>query len=110
MALIGQTISQATYQAFHNDQIKPIDFSTHRGKWIVLMFYPGDFTFICPTELGEVAELYPEFTKLGAEVFGISTDSVYVHKAWHDTSPTIKAVSFPLVADPTGKLSREFGT
>ena len=73
MSLIGQTISQATYQAFHNDQIKPIDFSAHRGKWIVLMFYPGDFTFICPTELGEVAELYPEFKKLGAEVFGVST-------------------------------------
>ncbi len=110
MSLIGQTISQATYQAFHNDQIKPIDFSAHRGQWIVLMFYPGDFTFICPTELAEVAELYPEFKKLGAEVFGVSTDSVYVHKAWQDTSPTIKTVSFPLVADPTGKLSREFGT
>ena len=74
------------------------------------MFYPGDFTFICPTELAEASELYPEFKKLGAEVFGVSTDSVYVHKAWHDISPTIKTVSFPLVSDQTGRLSREFGT
>ena len=110
MSLIGHTISPGNYQAFHNDQIKSINFSTYRGKWVVLMFYPGDFTFICPTELAEVAALYPEFKKLGAEVFGVSTDSVYVHKAWHDTSPTIKAVSFPLVADPTGTLCREFGT
>jgi len=110
MSLIGQIVSPGTYQAFHNDRITSIDFSTYRGKWVVLMFYPGDFTFICPTELAEAAELYPEIKKLGAEIFGVSTDSVYVHKAWHDISPTIKNVSFPLVADPTAKLSREFGT
>lgn len=110
MSLIGHTVSPGTYEAFQNDQVKSIDFSTYRGKWIVLMFYPGDFTFICPTELAEAAELYPEFKTLGTEMFGVSTDSVYVHKAWHDSSPTIKTVSFPLVADPTGRLSREFGT
>jgi len=110
MARIGEKIGGGSYQSFHREQITNVDFSTYRGKWIVLMFYPGDFTFICPTELSEVAALYPEFQKAGAEVFGISTDSVFVHKAWHDTSPTIKNVSFPLVADPTGKLSREFGT
>jgi NADH-dependent peroxiredoxin subunit C len=60
--------------------------------------------------LAEAAELYPEFKNLGAEIFGVSTDSVYVHKAWHDSSPTIKTVSFPMVADPTGRLSRELGT
>lgn len=108
--IIGKTIAAGIYQAFHNDQIKIVDLSTYRGKWIVLMFYPGDFTFICPTELAEAGELYPEFQKLGAELFGVSTDSVYVHKAWHDTSPTIKAVTFPLLADPAGRLSREFGT
>ena len=110
MARIGEKIGGGSYQSFHREQITNVDFSTYRGKWIVLMFYPGDFTFICPTELSEVAALYPEFQKAGAEVFGISTDSVFVHKAWRDTSPTIKNVSFPLVADPTGKLSREFGT
>ena len=87
MARIGEKIGGGSYQSFHREQITNVDFSTYRGKWIVLMFYPGDFTFICPTELSEVAALYPEFQKAGAEVFGISTDSVFVHKAWHDTSP-----------------------
>lgn len=110
MARIGEKIGGGSYQSFHKGQITNVDFSAYRGKWVVLIFYPGDFTFICPTELSEAASLYPEFQKAGAEVFGVSTDSVFVHKAWHDTSPTIKNVGFPLVADPTGKLSREFGT
>ncbi|MER3424011.1 MAG: peroxiredoxin [Nitrospiraceae bacterium] len=110
MLQIGQTIEDGTYQAFHNGEIRPITLSDYRGKWMVLIFYPGDFTFVCPTELGEAAELYPEFQKLDSEVFGVSTDSAYVHKAWHDSSPTIKAVTFPMLADPSGKLCREFGT
>lgn len=110
MLQIGQTIGDGTYRAYYKDEIRSIRLSDYRGKWMVLIFYPGDFTFVCPTELGEAAELYPEFQKLGAEVFGVSTDSVYVHKAWRDASPTVKAVNFPMLADPTGKLCREFGT
>jgi peroxiredoxin (alkyl hydroperoxide reductase subunit C) len=74
------------------------------------MFYPADFTFICPTELEEAADYYEEFKKVGAEIMSVSTDTVFVHKAWHDESPAIKKVKFPMVADPTGKLCREFGT
>jgi len=75
-----------------------------------LIFYPADFTFICPTELGEVADRYEEFKKLGAEVLSVSTDTVFVHKAWHDNSPTIKKIKFPMLADPIGKFCRELGT
>ena len=81
MLQIGQTVSDGTYQAFHHDQIRSFQLVDYRGQWLVLMFYPGDFSFICPTELQEMGELYPEFQKLGAEVLGISTDSVFVHKA-----------------------------
>lgn len=110
MAYIGQKLQAGRYQAFHQDQIQHIEFEKYRGQWVVLIFYPGDFTFVCPTELAETARLYPEFKKLNAEVFGVSTDSVYVHKAWHDVSPAIKAVDFPLIADPTGRLARALGT
>lgn len=110
MIRVGQTVQDGSYQAFHQEQIRTFQLVDFRGKWLALVFYPGDFTFICPTELQEIAELYPEFQKLGAEVLSVSTDSVFVHKAWHDTSPAIKGIQYPMVADPTGRLSREFGT
>jgi len=74
------------------------------------MFYPADFTFICPTELGDFADKYEQIKSLGAEVLSVSTDTAFVHKAWHDTSETIKKIKFPMVADPTGKICRDFGT
>lgn len=110
MLKIGQEVPDLTVQAFHNEEIKTIRLSDYRGKWLVMVFYPGDFTFICPTELEETAERYPEFQKLGAEVMSVSTDSAYVHKAWHDQSPAIKKVAYPMLADTTGELSRAFGT
>lgn len=106
---IGKIIPDGTYQAYHEDRIRPVMLNEYRGQWLILLFYPGDFTFVCPTELAEMARLYPEFKKLTAEVCGVSTDSAYVHKAWHDTSPAIRSVSFPLLADTTGSLCREFG-
>jgi peroxiredoxin (alkyl hydroperoxide reductase subunit C) len=108
--IIGETISDYSLQAFHEESIKQINLSDYRGKWLVLIFYPGDFTFVCPTELYEAAELYAEFQKLKGEILSVSTDSVFVHKAWHDTSPLIKKITYPMVADPTGRLCREFGT
>lgn len=107
--ITGKHIPDFKLEAFVNNKIKKINFSDYQGKWIVLIFYPGDFTFVCPTELEELAGLYNEFKKLGAEVFSVSTDSVYVHKAWHDQSPAIKKVDFPMIADPTGKLAKELG-
>ena len=75
-----------------------------------MLFYPADFTFICPTELEEAANYDDEFKKIGAEILSVSTDTVYVHKAWHDISPAIKKIKYPMLADPTGNLCREFGT
>jgi len=110
MVRIDQTAPDFELKAYHDGKEKKIRLSDYRGKWAVLIFYPADFTFICPTELEEAAELYDEFKKLGAEVMSISTDTVFVHKAWHDASPSIKKVKFPMLADPGGKVCREYGT
>jgi len=110
MLKIGQVIPDIELDAFHNEETRKLKLSDFKGKWLVLVFYPADFTFICPTELEEMADNYEEFKAQGAEVLSVSTDTVFVHKAWHDNSPAIKKVTFPMVADPTGKLCRAFGT
>ncbi|HLD50264.1 MAG TPA: redoxin domain-containing protein [bacterium] len=110
MEKIGQKVTEFEVSAYQNNDVKKIKLSDYKGKWVVLLFYPADFTFICPTELEEAALLYPEFQKAGAEILSVSTDTVYAHKAWHDVSPSIKKIQFPMVADPTGNLCREFGT
>lgn len=110
MVKINQQVPDIEFDAYHNDDTRKIKLSEHKGKWLVLLFYPADFTFVCPTELEEAAQYYDEFKKAGAEIISVSTDTVYVHKAWHDVSPAIKKIKFPMAADPTGKLCREFGT
>lgn len=110
MIKIGQKIPDLTLEAFHQEKIKKIKLSNYKGQWLILIFYPADFTFICPTELEELADAYSKFKKLGAEILSVSTDTVFVHKAWHDHSPAIKKIKFPMLADPTGKLCKEFGT
>ncbi len=110
MIRIGQKVPDFELEAYHNDEIKKVKFSKLRGKWAVLLFYPADFTFICPTELEEAATLYDEFRKLNAEVLSVSTDTVHVHKAWHDASAAIKKVKYPMLADPTGNICEMFGT
>jgi peroxiredoxin (alkyl hydroperoxide reductase subunit C) len=110
MIRINEKIPEFGAKALHEDRIKNIKNSDYSGKWIVLFFYPGDFTFVCPTELEELAENYEKFKELGVEILSVSTDSEFVHKAWHDNSPAIKKVKFPMLADPTGKLAKMFGT
>ncbi|HLD62158.1 MAG TPA: redoxin domain-containing protein [Patescibacteria group bacterium] len=110
MNTVGQKISDFELDAYHEEEIKKIKLSDYSGKWLVLLFYPADFTFICPTELGEAADLYPEFQKSEAEILSVSTDTVFTHKAWHDASAVIKKVGYPMLADPTGNLCRAFGT
>jgi len=107
---INQIIPDFELQAYQDDQIKKIRLSDYRGRWLVLLFYPADFTFICPTELEEAARLYKDFAKEGAELLSISTDTVYVHKAWHEHSKQVGKITFPMVADPTGRVARAFGT
>lgn len=109
MVTINQPAPDFTLETFHNGEIKQVKLSEFKGKWVVLVFYPADFTFVCPTELGELADNYATFKDLNAEVLVASTDTAYVHKAWHDTSETIKRIEFPMLADPAGKLSRDYG-
>lgn len=97
-------------KAYHNNTEIKVKLNTYKGKWIILFFYPADFTFICPTELGDLADHYEEIKKLETEVLSISTDTVFVHKAWHDHSETIKKIKFPMVADPTGNICRAYNT
>ncbi|MFA7257823.1 MAG: redoxin domain-containing protein, partial [Kiritimatiellales bacterium] len=110
MLRIGQSVPDFEMDVFHNEEIKKIKLSDYKGKWVVVIFYPADFTFVCPTELKEAAQLYPKFQKAGAEVISISTDTAFVHKAWHDTADAIKTVKYPMGADPTGNISHAFGT
>jgi len=106
---VGKAIPDFTLKAYHEDDIKDVNLKKQRGKWLILFFYPADFTFVCPTELEELAALYPDFKKEGAEVMSVSTDTHWVHKAWHDESEAIKKIGFPMLADPTGALSKAFG-
>ena len=110
MPIVGKKIPHISFEIFQNNETKKIKFSDYIGKWLVLLFYPADFTFICPTELSEAADLYDKFEAEGAEVMSVSTDTVFTHKAWHDNSPSIKKIKYPMIADPTGKLCRMFGT
>jgi len=107
--LIGKSLSDIKLEAYHNDSIKDISLSDYIGKWLILFFYPADFTFICPTELEEMADHYEAFQKENTEILSVSTDTVFVHKAWHDISEAIKKINFPMVADPAGRLTKELG-
>ena len=110
MIRIGEKVPDFVIEAYHNETFKKLKLTDYKGKWVALVFYPADFTFICPTELAELAEKYSEFQKIGAEVLSSSTDTTFVHKAWHDSSPMIKTIKYPMLADPTGNLAKIFGT
>lgn len=107
--LINTQIPEFKVQAFHQNAFKTVTNKDLAGKWAVFFFYPADFTFVCPTELVDVAEKYEEFKRMGVEVYSVSTDTHFTHKAWHDTSESIKKINYPMLADPTGHLSRAFG-
>lgn len=108
MSLIGKKINEFNANTYHNGEFSTVTSDNLRGKWSVVVFYPADFTFVCPTELEDLAEHYEKFKAEGCEVYSVSTDTHFVHKAWHDTSDRIRKIKFPMVADPTGKISREF--
>lgn len=106
---VGTPVPDFEFEVFHQDAIKTMSLSQLRGKWAILVFYPADFTFICPTELEELAQMYSKFQELNAEIVSISADTVFAHKAWHDTSAGIKQIKYPMAADPSGKLAHAFG-
>lgn len=107
--LIGKKVEEFSVPSFHEDTFKTVTNKDLEGKWSVFFFYPGDFTFVCPTELEDLANYYPKFQELGCEVYGVSTDSEFVHKAWKDTSAAISKVNYHLLSDRAFRLSEIFG-
>jgi peroxiredoxin (alkyl hydroperoxide reductase subunit C) len=108
-SLINTEILPFKATAYHNGKFVPVSDADLRGKWSVVFFYPADFTFVCPTELGDLADEYADYQKMGVEVYSVSTDTHFTHKAWHDASDTIKKIKYPMIGDPTGAITRNFG-
>ncbi|WP_222565137.1 alkyl hydroperoxide reductase subunit C [Novilysobacter antarcticus] len=108
MSLINTEVKPFKAQAFKNGEFKEITEADLKGKWSVFFFYPANFTFVCPTELEDLADKYEEFQKLGVEIYSVSTDTHFSHKAWHDTSDSIKKIKYTMVGDPTGAITRNF--
>ncbi|HET9690565.1 MAG TPA: alkyl hydroperoxide reductase subunit C [Acidimicrobiales bacterium] len=108
MALINTPVKPFTATAYHNGEFVTVTDADLRGRWSVVFFYPADFTFVCPTELGDLADNYADFQALGVEIYGVSTDTHFTHKAWHDTSDTIRKIQYPMIGDPTGTIATNF--
>ena len=108
MSLINQEVNVFKVQAYSGNDFIEVTKKDILGKWSVFFFYPADFTFVCPTELEDLANKYEEFKKIGCEIYSVSCDTHFVHKAWHDASDTIKKIQYPMLADPTGALARDF--
>lgn len=102
-------IANKEFEALSNNQTIKIKLNHYKEQWLILFFYPADFTFVCPTELAELADNYARFRELHTEIVSVSTDTVFVHKAWHDHSQIINKIKFPMLADPTGELSQAMG-
>ena len=107
--IINAKVPEFKVQAYHNGEFKEVTNKDIEGKWAIFFFYPADFTFVCPTELEDLQDKYAKLKEMGVEVYSVSTDSHFVHKAWHDTSDRIKKIEYPMLADPTGLLARAFG-
>ena len=109
VSLINTEIKPFKATAYHNGKFVPVSEADLKGKWSVVFFYPADFTFVCPTELGDLADEYAALKDMGVEVYSVSTDTHFTHKAWHDASETIKKIRYPMIGDPTGAITRNFG-
>jgi NADH-dependent peroxiredoxin subunit C len=109
MSLINTTVQPFKVQAFKNGKFIEVTEQSLKGKWSAFIFMPAAFTFNCPTEVEDAADNYPEFQKLGTEVYIVTTDSHFAHKVWHETSPAVGKAKFPLIGDPTHVLTNMFG-
>ncbi|MFI3278938.1 MAG: alkyl hydroperoxide reductase subunit C [Rikenellaceae bacterium] len=108
-SIINSTLVDFKVQAYHNGEFKTVSSEDVKGKWAIFFFYPADFTFVCPTELVDMADKYDTFKEMGVEIYSVSCDTHFVHKAWADASESIAKISYPMLADPTGFLARAFG-
>jgi peroxiredoxin len=109
MSLINTQIKPFTAQAYKGGKFVEVSDADLKGKWSVVFFYPADFTFVCPTELEDLADNYATFQRLGVEIYAVSTDTHFSHKAWHDTSPAIGKIQYIMVGDPSGQITNNFG-
>lgn len=108
MSLINKEVSDFKVESYHNGEFKSVSKEDIMGKWSVFFFYPADFTFVCPTELEDLQDVYNQFKEANCEVYSVSTDTHFVHKAWHDNSESIKKIEYPMLADPNHTLARDF--
>lgn len=108
-SLIGTEVMPFKATAYHDNDFVEVSEADLHGKWSVVFFYPADFTFVCPTELTDLADHYDEFQSIGVEIYSVSTDTHFAHLAWHASSPMISSIKYPMVADPTGTITRNFG-
>lgn len=108
MSLINTEVKPFKATAFHNGEFIDVTEASLKGKWNVFFFYPADFTFVCPTELGDLADKYEELQSRGVEIYSVSTDTHFTHKAWHEASETIGKIQYPMIGDPTGQITRNF--
>ncbi|ACM29723.1 alkyl hydroperoxide reductase subunit C [Agrobacterium rhizogenes] len=108
MSVLNTAVKPFKAQAFKQGKFIEVTEADIAGKWAVFFFYPADFTFVCPTELGDVADNYAELQRLGVEVYSVSTDTHFTHKAWHDSSETIGKIQYAMIGDPTGTVTRNF--
>ncbi len=108
MSLINTEIKPFKANAYHQGKFIALTEADFKGHWSIVFFYPADFTFVCPTELGDLADHHDTFKSMGVKVYSVSTDTHFTHKAWHDSSDTIAKVSYPMIGDPTGTLTRNF--
>lgn len=110
MININEVVPDFELDSYQDNKIEKVKLSDYKGKWVILIFYPADFTFVCPTELEDAASHYSKVKELDGEIMSISTDTAFVHKAWHDNSPAIGKIEYPMLADPTGEICKLFGT
>ena len=108
MALINTQVKPFNATAFKNGEFVEVSDQDLNGKWSIFFFYPADFTFVCPTELADLADHYQEFQQRGVEIYSVSTDTHFSHKAWHDSSDSIGKIQYPMIGDPTGDITRNF--
>src|SRR3978361_912028 len=108
MSLIGTTLKPFETQAYKEGKFVTVTDGDNRGKWAIFFFYPAAFPFVCPTELEDLADHYETFSKLGVEIYSVSTDTHFAHKAWHDTSDAVGKIQYTMVGDPTAQISRNF--
>src|SRR3984957_16261797 len=108
MPIINSQVKPFKANAYHNGDFTTVTDESLKGKWSVLVFYPADFTFVCPTELGDLADNYDEFKQLGVEIYSVSTDTHFTHKAWHQSSDTISKIQYFMIGDPSATVTRNF--